>query len=1441
MRKAIGRFMAWAALAAATLTGSVLPAAEAAKDGTIRRTVWSFDRSEIDWNKGFTDVPALNVDAAKIEEMKQKGIIKEMRGWAEYDLEIPATGWYELWQQGNGGRDLYVDGKPLLEKAIPDGTGDAAGKRADGGQGWLKKSNLWLTQGKHSLRFSEPTFLTYQVETSSLPSAFELVPAQGRPGTAVRAKLVGHHVLRLGDMFKLRVQGGGTGTAVRYELEFVDLMQPETPAIPAGAVEFAATPEPVTKNVELPCQREGVFKLVAKVDGKPLRPSEFGCWEIAVVDVKARPTAQEERKTLVHDIDCVANTDNGKSVDPAKYFEANGKTRINETKAGKYRESNDCTGPEVEKIQAPAEWPATLSGFAYEVELPDATSAYLVEVEYPDDDRRAVAIPVTFLDDKGEGVGKMIKGWETGGVFPLSNQMSLHRMVTWASSKRMNIAIFSQTIGCRAAAARVRVYRFDGPLPQAPAMRPGGRIFGHWYEEAQTISDMLLNCRSFYKNGPLVGDYVTLDRWTQLARYSGVNAISGFGMGYQTVFWKTRVLEGSFGGSSDATRLAALLCEKNGIKYVPEVFGGNRAMFANLNARSKTPDELLSVSRHGQKIGGYNAAHPLVQEFWLEAFGEIAELLRDCPAFAGVTVRADGWQFTGTFTLPSLSWGYGDWMVAEFARESGVQVPGAAADPERFNVRYKFLTAPGMREKWETWRCAKVMDYHQRLRDQLRGKDRPDLFLGVVGDGNCDTSYLVPENLTERWRGTGIDLNALAGMPGVAVIPGARYGFTGTGVGDQATYDGFFNPENVAVGFGHLRGFAPYMIYHEWYPGEAGKCVPLPRLGVIFKKGTYAYCTQVDGAGRHTLEKYAAVLAEQDSAFLRDGGNSYVFGDPEIWRPWFAEYQALPAKPFTRLEAARDPVAVWWREGASESKESSTSNPSIQSTPANLSKDYFYFYAVNRERLPVTITLTLADAGEVRSLTSGAAQRLDQGALRLELAPYELRSFHCAAGARITAAKTDVPTELVEFAWRRLAFAQDLLGQVSAGGLREGALTKPELDEVRRGVAEARAAIAQGRYSRARTALSAAPLMHAYVKLGMMPEAQVTTRFPDRLSAVKDGFYKHSEPVLSAGEIAKRCAPEAKVERVDSATVNPEWRGEELLMLRDGVLTFELDVPADGPYSLVLGHTAEARGVGTVTLNGASLPLPLTTVKARTPEQTVFPPVTLKAGKARVTVRRDGAFGLYGLKWLPSWRPLPSAVWATTGPFKSFWRHGLNPWYSGISKGFETLYPPETDRGLSAVYDVPAELVSRDQRRFGWSFDDDGSPAVRLGPLDMDHGKVRMKIGVNCKVRTGSAANDFSFAQTTIISPDERTVRLAVSLDFWCDIWLNGEKVISEMSEEKKTMYGCQFCGHEPLYATVKLKKGANPMFVKQQGGSLGSGFLFWVSDQPDLEFRARP
>ena len=878
------RLLPAACLAAAFCgsTGISLLAANRAE--TIRRTAWSFDRSEISW-----------YDSNKAEEKKKQGIINEMFGWAEYDVVIPSDSWYELWEAGGvagWSRDLFVDGKAMLSLAISEKE-DVANRPGEQ-EGWYKECNLWLTGGKHRLRFRRLSF------PGVLPSAFELVPAAGRPTCSVFAEKEGFDVLRVGEQYKIKVTAGATKSDLRYKIVLKSLLaSPEM--LPAGEVTFTASRQPGTKTVAIDCAKEGVYQVVAKMDGKLLRPSEFRGGQFAVVDV-AEKLCPDDRKTIIHDIDCVTNTDLGRPIDPATFFECNGKTRISASKAGKYRESNDCTGPGVEEPAIPGD-PRSYSGFAYALNLPDDSAVYLLEMDYPDDDRRSVTVPISFLsEDKSELLNGSYSGksWETGGIFPLSWKMNAHRMVFWAVSKKMNVGILGQQIGHRAAASRIRVYKFGGKLPVARAANPSGRIFCHWYEEGDSLK-FVVNSNGLYGTLPeIAADFVTLDRWSRLARYSGMNAISGFGVSYQGVFYRTKVLEGLFGRSYDACRLAALFCEKYGMKYVPEIFGSNATLEQTIRGRSPTPDDLYPMSRQGVKVGpgvdvcNFNALHPLVQDFWVEAFGELADKLRDSPAFAGVTVRADAWCYNGFFTLPSLHWGYSDWTMAQFQRHIGVNVPGKAGDASRYAERYKFLTAPDMIGKWNEWRCANINAYHKKIRDRLRG-NRDDIFFGVAGDAVSDAINVFPDDPREVWRGAGVDLDKLGGEPGIAIIPTGSYGARNTTESEQANYDTFLNPASKAIGFGHPRAFAAYMIYHE-----LGARMPYDKLGV--KAKNYYYCSAVDAGGRNSLEKFAVVLADQDSSFLRDGGNSYVEGDPAVWRPWFAEFEALPAKPFTPLE-----------------------------------------------------------------------------------------------------------------------------------------------------------------------------------------------------------------------------------------------------------------------------------------------------------------------------------------------------------------------------------------------------------------------------------------------------------------------------------------------------------------------------------------------------------
>ncbi|HEY3416780.1 MAG TPA: hypothetical protein VGM23_07850, partial [Armatimonadota bacterium] len=1289
---------------------------------------------------------------------------------AEYEVTIQTAGWYELLLNGvyDFAHDLFVDGVNIYRYGNFDTSSD--GDRLD--KESAKAVNLYLTAGKHTLRLQRVGRVGFPMR---IFTSFLLRPAENAQG-CIFARKDGNDVLRVGETLRLKVTGGGLGAPVSYTLVREDQQTREHANAVVGKVDFPAGNTPVTKVVELPCTTEGVYRLRAMVNGQVLRPNDLHVGNFAVVDVQHTPLTSA-RMVPVHDIDCAAQTDNGKPLAPGTFTECNGATRVGKSAAGSYRESNDCTGPGVEDSKGSTALPRSYSGFSYKLPLPDPKGIYLVEVLYPNDDRRSVTMPVyTPSDVDGDILGGYSgKAYETGGMFPLTNTMLTHKMVIWASSHTMVVGLLSQQIGQRAAAARVRISRFEGELPATPATQRTGRTFAHWYEEGDNIR-FVVNSAGLYKEQPeIVADFTTLKRWVQLARYSGMNGISGMGVSYQGAFYRADALEGFMPKDYDEMRLAALLCEKYGMRYIPEVFPNmsylnKRALEEDMLASGKAKDleELRPMSRQGLSGGpdyaacDKNALHPAVQQYWINALGEMADKLRDSPAFAGITVRADSWFCPGYFYLPSLNWGYSQWMMDQFTKETGIAVPIANDDPERYEKRYAFLTSPTMRDRWIRWRCDRVMDYQRRLRDRIRG-NRKDLFFGIVGSGVTDSSYELPDDLAGRFLGMGIDTERIKHEDGIAVIPTANYGTRNTTVSEQAMYDDFLDPATVNAGAGYLRAFAAYMTYHE-----LGTAMPYDKLGIQAKNPPY-YCSPVDAGGRASLEKFADVLAEQDSTLLRDGGNSYIFGDPAIWEPWAAEFRALPALPFTPVEIARDPVAVWYRD--------------VKAADAPGMPAGCYWYAVNREQYPVTITLSLTNPGALMALGSGKETALSNGTLVLKLQPYELRSFRMAAGARIADARTEIPADRLDFLKYRLAFAQNLAQQITTG-MRKNDVTDIERDGYLQNLSIAWEAFAQKHYWRARTALAMASMMQVYVKLAALPEGQVVTRFSDKLTEKTGRFYTLAEPVIHAKDLAP-----ASTAIVLSNTLNPDWGGESVLMATDGKLDFTLDVPADGCYALSIGQVAPTHGVTTVSINGESLAMPIITNTPNAPETMAFPLVNVKTGKVRVTLERKGAFGVYGVKWLPALRPLVGSQWSTVGPFSSLWgggpgREGYDN-SSAVKRGFAIVFPPEKNLDLSAVY--------RDgDQEWHWT-QVPADPSAVLRPLDTSNATIKNKIGVDFVKRTKSVSMDFNFAVTYLNSPDDRAVLLYLGVDWWANAYLNGELVKSTMSREVAEREGCEF------------------------------------------------
>jgi hypothetical protein len=1384
-----------------------------------------FDFIRIEWGDGrpYTSEPN-----------RDQGWPKEggPQGWnAVYKIEVPADGWYELFLKnpiGEMEHDLAVDGRFIYRSGGVRGgeQGDFVAKET------AKTANLFLRKGAHELNIR-------RIGRVSFPhacfDAWELRAAGGRPEASVAAAKTLVDVVRAGENLKIKVTGGGNNAAMTYRLLRVDLANPQAAPEPVGVeVAFKPSAEPVEKTVVIPCPKEGAFELLAECDGRMLRPAEFRIGEFVVVDVKAPVTAGRP-PTRVRTIDCAANTIDGKAVVPGEnYWECNGATRVAKSKAGDYRESGNCQGPEVEVPLTPVELPRAYSGFAYRAELPDTAAPYLIEVEFPDDRRRSVTIPIIQIDPKTGGFvadsGSYSKSYETGGVFPLSYEMRKMQTIVWPVEKTIQVCVISQQVGHRAAASKINIYRFDGELPVTKVLWQGGRAAIHWYEEAESWR-FLTNIHLTHRGAPeAVRTMIGLDRWARLVRYFGFNGVTGLGVGYQGVFHRTDCLEGFGATRVDETRLLALICEKYGLRYMPEFFANQWYLnMVVLPKEAANPEDVRAVSCTGALSGtgfapcNLNAFHPAVQRRWLNALGEMADKLRDSPAFLGICVRSDAWNFRGDFHLPGLHWGYGDWTVRAFEKDSGVKVPVANDDPDRYIKRFDFLVSKEMKAKWLQWRADRTMDYHLRLRDRIQG-ERKDLVFLIAGDGDTDPCFKIPDDKRERLYEVGIDLDALKKTDGITLMATSRYGARNTTSGEQAIYDGFFDPENVATGFGKVRSFGAYMVYHElatYWP-----CDKLGVKGVEKGKMPY-YCSAVLAAGRNSLEKFAVVLAEQDSAILRDGGNTDMFGDAAAWREWFAEFESIPAAPFERVESARDPVAVWQRQGSGFRVQGSGNSGKTPSGPdtRNLTPDTF-FYAVNRERFPVEVEITLSGADKVESTVDGQALALDKGCLRLTLAPFELRSFRAAKGVTITAVGVTIPEDKMAYLHYRLAFAQQIAEAIS-GGIRRGDVSEKDRAEYLGTLKAAWEAYRAGHHWRARTALAMAPMMRVYESIAAMPEGQVVTKFPGLLAPKKGGHWETSEEVADADELLKLAAAGAAPEKVPSTNYNPEWDGCQVLKAKAGLLEFDLEIPADGDYILRLGHVAETPGVTTASVNGKSLATPCVTAEPGAPETAAFPRVSLKAGKNRLTLRRDGGFGIYGMKLLPVLKPMPDKAWATVGPFASYWglhKAGRGEKGDSVKKGMEQTYPPEANLDLAAVY----RDADGSERR--WT----SSPANARGKI--------AELGVDMPVRTRSSSTDFNFVVTFIRSDAERTALFYMAVDWWAKAYLNGEPVATNIKPEAKADCGADFTTWYAVHwGVLKLKKGVNTLLVKQQGGSGGSAFSAYISDQPGLELRATP
>ncbi len=1372
--------------------------------GVIHRDAWSFDRSEIVWYQ--------HLDQAKIDEKKKQGIINEMCGWAEYDVDIPVSSWRELVLTGGVAgwpRDVYVDGERVV-------TLGEAGKEDMVGKESYKELNLYLAKGRHAIKFRRLGF------PGVLPSSFDLRPADGHAAGCVSARIVGQSIRRVGEKLALAVTGGTT-IPTAYELVAIGAVTPSETVL--RTVSFPAVSEPVTKTIEIPCDTEGVFTIRAKADGKLLRPNDFRAGTFAVVDTRrAAPAPKELKKELIHDIDCVKQTDMGKPIVKGEgFWEATEPTRTAKSAAGEYREGGDGTDP---NLPYPPNAPAYRkynSGFAYAIDVPKPQELYLLEVDYPDDDRRTVNVFVA--EPEKDMPCQLYGGYECGDWFELSMKTQTEKVLFWARGEKVRAAILSKNPGMRAAASRIRVYRVEGGLTEGGAPTEAGRVMAHWMEEPTRWLQHGVPPATL---SPMAKDFVAIDRYLALCRYHGFNAVSPTEAIYQTATFHTDELEGWFLQPYDAVRLVALLCEKHGLKYIPDIHLSGQAWFDKhvVEKLVADPAELYAYSRLGTNAKGggswfcatWNPLHPAIQEKYIKIIGSLVDKIGDSPALAGVSCRLMSWVWQGWNGIASLNWGYGDWDIAQFQKDTGVMVPGELADPDRFQKRFEFLTSKEMLDKWLAWRNGRMLDYHMRIRDRIQAANpNAVLYLPYYGDAKSGMdltfgSFFQTED--GALKEVGLDLDVLDKTPGISVLPSGMYGRRDLGdlVADAGVSDSIADPAKKRLGFGYERAFGFGNAYFE---DQAQ--IPMHELGFpdwdIKKRG--GNNGAAEGAGRHVLEKLAYALADQDSSTLLQGGMGYTFGRPDEYNEFLAVYERLPKVPFTAFEKARDPVAVWY---AALERPGLFGGSSPVDAVAKKFDEGVYFYAVNREPYGVNFTLRLADVDEVVELDCGKKMALENGVLSLSLKPYQLRAFKTGVEAKFVDASVKVPEDRKMLVRNRLAFCQELASSITTG-VRKNDVSDAMRSAFLEKLDAAWKASGEGRWCRARTALASAPMIAVFNKLALWPENQLQRRMG--VGLLKTENRGGSEPAAAemrdAEKLMGSIRPGSSATIVDATEYNPTWLFTKVVKADKGELQLDLDVPVTGRYQLSIGHVATDFGAMMVSLGGKGMSVLARTTTPGRPEKTVFPAVALPAGRVELSIKGQGSFGVYGVTLQPLYRPVPSPNWLAIGPFPT-------KWYSGapgtlVKEAMERVDPPMKEVNPEATCE--ADGVKRSWTR---------SDKIIGGVPHFDE-LAGVSFLFRCKVQERGVC----FGATRIVSPDERDAEVLIGCDWWANAWMNGEQLKTARDAKQVEGDGCFFNGWRPLAAKVHLKKGVNTLLVKSHGGTVANWFTCYLSDPGDL------
>ncbi|NMA47888.1 MAG: hypothetical protein GX945_15135 [Lentisphaerae bacterium] len=640
--------------------------------------------------------------------------------------------------------------------------------------------------------------------------------------------------------------------------------------------------------------------------------------------------------------------------------------------------------------------PAKGSRFAIRFQLPDDHHLYCFELDYPDDKVRTADILVQTSAHRG-GEYELQTGYAAGDEYPNQHKIVTSRCLYWANARDVSVIFMTARENAPAAVAAIRVYKVGSGLPAAPVIKPPTvegweRVVALYYE------DPAINYDFAASGGSMPGLEAMINRTAAYMKYSGQNLLAYPGSWYQGPIGERYNPRGH---AQQFLKAFYSKFDAEGLYFMPTINQNNIPVPIGYVSRASLADgslhpKAISIWDTGKpNPGGWHNTPPNFNIMHPEVMGQITADIdamiadgKDHPSFKGVVFH---------LTRHCLLWfgdiqaGYNDYVIDAFTRETGIAVPADRQNPLRGKEYAAWLNA-NARDEWIAWRCRTLARWYKDIAARLAAA-RPDLRLVINSFMPADIrhpNFTQEDFLDTMNREAGLDARLFADTANVvicqALVPADyrwreahAYGSPEAQAHQRIldTLPGFYNALNTARW--------PWIHMHDRYwesaIGNVNKNDKANSLSVPWLNEHRWRVSTINPASYHAMRHYVLPLRYHDLVGVSKGGFLVgTYGMEEYLVPFARAFRALPAKVFDDIESGSEVVKVRQCNFAGKT----------------------WFYVVNTDHKPATITLNVSASAITDLLTNAPAREHAAGKTALSLAPYQLRSFSAPAGTSIS-------------------------------------------------------------------------------------------------------------------------------------------------------------------------------------------------------------------------------------------------------------------------------------------------------------------------------------------------------------------------------------------------------------------------------------------------------